>query len=383
MKKIFITILIIALTALPAYGQTIGGWNGGGITSYTDVVSKWASGSCTGLLNSDGTCKAIGTNVQAELSLVKGTYTDTNLCTYTASGTVLNCNTATSTFQAANADLATLAAGGAASCLWGEKSDSSGIECKSSISITSITDAVKWVGQTTASKTVTFDLETNLDANDDVIIKIPDHGTDVTWTPAVVEYDNTFSAVQTFDATAGLKVGSTGVLITSDNDGLITLLGASGGYDEDMTINLDDTENTIVIGSNSGVTSINTGSIAFVTTGYIQGAIKIASDADGMDATATAAAGMYGTLFVATGAGTWILPAAAEGMNFCLLVTTSDDVIIDVDASDDITLVGVQDTDGDGVTNATGSSTGDFICMIAIDATHWYVMGKQGTWTAQ
>lgn len=66
MKKIFITILIIALTALPAYGQTIGGWGGGGgITSYTDVVSKWASGSCTGLLNSDGTCKAIGTNIQA------------------------------------------------------------------------------------------------------------------------------------------------------------------------------------------------------------------------------------------------------------------------------------------------------------------------------
>jgi hypothetical protein len=46
---------------------------------------------------------------QADLSLVKGTYTDANLCTYTASGTVLNCNTATSTFQTYNALLASLA----------------------------------------------------------------------------------------------------------------------------------------------------------------------------------------------------------------------------------------------------------------------------------
>lgn len=37
----------------------------GGVSAYTDITALWASGSCTGLLNSDGTCKAIGTNVQA------------------------------------------------------------------------------------------------------------------------------------------------------------------------------------------------------------------------------------------------------------------------------------------------------------------------------
>lgn len=43
---------------------------------------------------------------QIALSLIAGTYTDGNLCTYTSSGTLLNCNTPTSTFQAADADTA-------------------------------------------------------------------------------------------------------------------------------------------------------------------------------------------------------------------------------------------------------------------------------------
>jgi len=35
------------------------------LSVYTTITALWASGSCTGLLNSDGTCKAIGTDVQA------------------------------------------------------------------------------------------------------------------------------------------------------------------------------------------------------------------------------------------------------------------------------------------------------------------------------
>ena len=37
---------------------------------------------------------------QANLSLIKGTYSDGDVCTYTASGTLLNCNTPTSTWLA-------------------------------------------------------------------------------------------------------------------------------------------------------------------------------------------------------------------------------------------------------------------------------------------
>lgn len=46
---------------------------------------------------------------QADLSLVKGTYTNGYLCTYTTSGTVLNCNTNPASYQAADADLTTYA----------------------------------------------------------------------------------------------------------------------------------------------------------------------------------------------------------------------------------------------------------------------------------
>jgi hypothetical protein len=175
-------------------------------------------------------------------------------------------------------------------------------------------------------------------------------------------------------------ITATGVKLTGSN-GSLTILGLGDGADEDVKIDLNTTANSIDITSPaSSATQISLGSLNLVTTGTISGAIPVVTDADGRNLTA---AECYGTMHVASGAGTWLLPAAAAGMNLCVLVTGASDVIIDIDASDDITLVGVQDTDGDGITNATGSSSGDFVCLVAIDATHWYVMGKQGTWTAQ
>jgi len=47
---------------------------------------------------------------QANLSLLAGTYADGDLCTYTASGTLLNCNTAANTLAVASAGTATTAA---------------------------------------------------------------------------------------------------------------------------------------------------------------------------------------------------------------------------------------------------------------------------------
>jgi len=42
------------------------------LSVYTTITALWASGSCTGLLNSDGTCKAIGTDVQAHSDILDG-----------------------------------------------------------------------------------------------------------------------------------------------------------------------------------------------------------------------------------------------------------------------------------------------------------------------
>ena len=59
--------------------------------------------------------------------------------------------------------------------------------------------------------------------------------------------------------------------------------------------------------------------------------------------------------------------------------TTAAAIVINPDDSDDITLNGTLLADGDSITSASGA--GDFICMVAIDATHWYTLGRSGTWT--
>lgn len=122
----------------------------------------------------------------------------------------------------------------------------------------------------------------------------------------------------------------------------------------------------------------------FKITGTIAGKIGINSDADGMAAADMTAAGVYGTLFIATGAGTWILPTAVAGMNLCLMDSgTAHDLILDVTGTDTITLKGTEGTAGNGITNASGSTTGDFVCVVAIAAGKWSTMGMSGTWAAQ
>jgi hypothetical protein len=60
-------------------------------------------------------------------------------------------------WQVANADLATIAAGGSANCLWGEKSDSSGIECKSTINVQIDDSAAQFKSATASKGTLKFD----------------------------------------------------------------------------------------------------------------------------------------------------------------------------------------------------------------------------------
>ena len=90
-------------------------------------------------------------------------------------------------------------------------------------------------------------------------------------------------------------------------------------------------------------------------------------------------AGMYGTMFWATGAGTWALPGAATGMNFCVYSTTAAAIVINPDDGDTIVLNGTALSAGDSITSA--SAAGDFICLLAKDANTWYTLGRSGTWT--
>jgi hypothetical protein len=124
------------------------------------------------------------------------------------------------------------------------------------------------------------------------------------------------------------------------------------------------------------VPNANAGTSAWHLAGT-QSSVLVNSDANGMSQAEMTAVGMYGTAFFATGAGTWNLPAAAAGMSFCVYSTTAATVIVNPDNADQIKPL--TNAAGDGVTSASGA--GDFICMIAIDATDWYVFGKSGAWT--
>jgi hypothetical protein len=67
--------------------------------------------------------------------------------------------------------------------------------------------------------------------------------------------------------TTHFDFGATGVRVTNDADGAITFLGLGNGSDEDFTLNLDDTANTVVISSSTGVTTFDFGSIGITTSG--------------------------------------------------------------------------------------------------------------------
>jgi hypothetical protein len=188
-----------------------------------------------------------------------------------------------------------------------------------------------------------------------------------------------YAVVNSPTFTDDITIHATGVKVTGDGDGAITFLGLGDGSDEDLTLNFDDVSNEVGVSSSTGVTKINMGSIGLASTGSFQGAVAINSDANGMSSSEMTAVGLYNTMFFATGAGTWALPTAAAGMNFCVYSTTAAAIVINPDDSDDITLNGTLLADGDSITSASGA--GDFICLIAIDATHWYTMGRSGTWT--
>lgn len=118
---------------------------------------------------------------------------------------------------------------------------------------------------------------------------------------------------------------------------------------------------------------------SYSATTPLMAGMKNNSDANGMSQAEMTTAGMYGTMFVATGAGTWNLPAAADGMFFCLIVPTAAAVIINPDDADVLVYDGLADTAGHQI--AGGAADGDYICYDAIGVTNWHSMGRRGIWT--
>jgi hypothetical protein len=166
--------------------------------------------------------------------------------------------------------------------------------------------------------------------------------------------------------------------------GVLTIGGTGSTNNEKLTLDFETTANTVAVSSASGVTAINLGTLNMVTTGTLQAGVTINSDANGMTGAEMAAVGVRGTMFIATGSGTWILPDAVGGESLCIVDSgTAHDIIVDVENSNVITLAGTALTANLGVTNASGTSTGDFICFVATAADNWMTLGKSGTWLSQ
>lgn len=151
---------------------------------------------------------------------------------------------------------------------------------------------------------------------------------------------------------------------TGDGDNQVTI--TAGAMSDNATLDLS--------GGNASFGALN-----LVTTGTISGAIPMATDDSG-NATLTAAQ-QYGYFHWQGDAGTVILAGAAAGMSLCVYSTGANAVKIRPEASDVIVLNGAANSAREAIVSA--SAAGDFVCLIAKDATNWYTLGRSGTWTAE
>lgn len=94
------------------------------------------------------------------------------------------------------------------------------------------------------------------DANGYYLRGYDNAGNDLKWS---IGFDGSVSFGSS--TVADLSLGTAGVKLTGDGDGAITFLGMGNGSDEDFTLNFDDTANTIVASSSTGVTYLDMGSI--------------------------------------------------------------------------------------------------------------------------
>jgi len=65
------------------------------------------------------------------------------------------------------------------------------------------------------------------------------------------------------------SLGAAGVKLSGDGDGAFTILGLGDGSDEDLTLNLDDTANTGVYSSSTGLDTLSFGGIGLTSTGVL------------------------------------------------------------------------------------------------------------------
>ncbi len=116
-----------------------------------------------------------------------------------------------------------------------------------------------------------------------------------------------------------------------------------------------------------------------LTSGTIRGHIDvIATTGTTLSPTASQLRGSLHTSNNASGTD-YTLPTAVAGYNACFYDLNGGGVIvIDAASGDEILLNGVGVGAADAIDSA--GNIGDFICIVALDATNWLTLGRSGDW---
>ncbi len=245
------------------------------------------------------------------------------------------------------------------------------------------------IGFTDTANTITADI------NEDVITVSMFANED--W--GHVDITGNAATVQDFALTGDADAGDNDIQSVDKLEGVDALvfvdLGADGiaqiaadtaihldADDETLTF-ADGGTNLVTIGTDTGVTEINT-TLQFVTTGDIMGGINISSKTAATYTIGTDDAHEpYGTLFINgdNDAIDFTLPSAVAGMSGCIMQSQGSSGAITIQPNTGDYLV-VEGARGVAATDYTSSGeTKDKICVIAIDTDDWIVTSEVGTWS--
>jgi hypothetical protein len=118
----------------------------------------------------------------------------------------------------------------------------------------------------------------------------------------------------------------------------------------------------------------------WLTTGTLNGAVAVTADTD---ATVTLnASDCYGAWRINNDDDVidYTLPSAVAGMSICFYDNAANGQVVTVDsAAGDIIVLDGTALDAADAIDSPGDR-GDFICLLAIDATNWISLGMNGTW---
>jgi hypothetical protein len=176
-----------------------------------------------------------------------------------------------------------------------------------------------------------------------------------------------------------LLSASAGAKITG-GDRTITLAGTSANA-ESLVFTMGSNDNIVTVSSGTGATQLGFSALNLVTTGTITGGIPsvgtFASPTTSSGTYSLAAANAWGSMIFYNDTDTLALPAAVAGMNVCIYATSTNLTTIDPNGTDVIVVDGVANAAGDAFTLA--AAAGNFVCLLADAANHWVTLGAKGT----